>query len=107
MMREPDRDTELRTLLEALCEESITPEQMARLEAMMMADPGAEILYLEFMQIQSDLLREFGGARSGADLSGPDPGQSGVEDVLQPASSSLRLGGRLAPGNSCSSSLRP
>ncbi|AGA31610.1 LamG-like jellyroll fold domain-containing protein [Singulisphaera acidiphila] len=98
MMREPDRDTELRTLLEALCEESITPEQMARLEAMMMADPGAEILYLEFMQIQSDLLREFGGARSGADLSGPDPGQSGVEDVLQPASSSLRLGGRLAPG---------
>lgn len=98
-MREPDRDAELRVLLEALCEESITPEQMARLEAMMMADPEAETIYLEFMHLQADLLREFGGARFGADLSSPDPGRPGVEeDVLQPTSFSLRLESRPALG---------
>ena len=75
MTRGPDRFDELRGLLEALCEEAITPEQVARLEALVLADPEAEIYYINYMQMQVDLLREFGaisprpgaGCREGMD----------------------------------------
>lgn len=63
----PDPMGELRTLLEALCEETITPEQMARLEALVMADPEAEAAYFEVMQIQAELLHEFGGLSIGVE----------------------------------------
>ncbi|SIO67962.1 Concanavalin A-like lectin/glucanases superfamily protein [Singulisphaera sp. GP187] len=88
MMRDPDRDTELQSLLEAVCEETITTEQLARLEAIMMADPEAETRYLEFMQVHADLLREFGGARSRVDLSGWDRERSGFEEGVFPHTAS-------------------
>lgn len=65
MTREPDRFGELRGLLEALCEEAITPEQVARLEALVLADPEAEIYYINYVQMQVDLLREFGAVAPG------------------------------------------
>lgn len=55
-----DRFDELRGLLEALCEEAITPEQLARLEALVLNDPEAEIFYINYIQMHVDILREFG-----------------------------------------------
>ncbi len=71
MKRGPDRLDEVRTLLDALCEETITPEQMARLEALILADPAAEAFYIEFMHMQAGFLREFGGASPGLGAGGP------------------------------------
>ena len=51
---------ELRELLDSLCEESITAERMARLEALILADPEAEALYVQFMSMHADLHRHFG-----------------------------------------------
>jgi hypothetical protein len=61
MTAEPDRQAELRELLEALCEERITAAQAARLEALVLADPQAEALYITYLTMQADLAREFGG----------------------------------------------
>ena len=89
MVREPDRFEELRALLEALCEETITPEQVARLEAMILPDPEAEIYYITYMQMQVDLLREFGviSPRPVADSRGRTEwgGGSGAEAAGRPA----------------------
>lgn len=52
---------ELRELLDALCEESITAEQMVRLEAILLADPAAEAFYVQYMSMFADLQRHFGG----------------------------------------------
>src|SRR5262249_25220536 len=51
---------ELRTLLDALCEESITPEQLARLEELVLAHPEAEAFYVQFMSFHADLVRAIG-----------------------------------------------
>ena len=56
----PDQAAELRELLEALCEEQITPEQIARLEAIVLADPRAEEFCITYMAIQADLVRGIG-----------------------------------------------
>lgn len=88
MIREPERDVELRSLVEALCEETITPEQMSRLEAILWADPEAELHYLEHMQVHSDLIREFGGARAGTNSRDDDLSLSGLEEDLFPTGSS-------------------
>ena len=58
----PDTFAELRALLEAVCEESVTPAQMARLEALVLADPEAEAFYITYLHMQADLVREFGVA---------------------------------------------
>lgn len=51
---------ELRVLLDALCEESITPEQLQRLEELVLAHPEAEAFYVQFMSFQADLVRTVG-----------------------------------------------
>jgi hypothetical protein len=48
---------ELRLLLDALCEESITAEQLARLEELVLAHPEAEAYYVRFMSFFADLSR--------------------------------------------------
>jgi hypothetical protein len=52
---------ELRPLLEALCEETITPEQLARLEELVLAHPEAEAYYIQFMSFHADLIRTVAG----------------------------------------------
>jgi hypothetical protein len=47
-------------LLEALCEERITPDQVARLEQMVLGNSHAEKLYITFMTLQANLHFEFG-----------------------------------------------
>jgi hypothetical protein len=56
----PHRD-ELKALLDALCEETITPEQMARLEELVLAHPEAEAFYVQRMGLHADLIRHFRG----------------------------------------------
>src|SRR5262245_57607596 len=51
---------ELRSLLDALCEESITPEQVRRLEELVLTHPEAEAHYVQFMSLHADLVGHFG-----------------------------------------------
>jgi hypothetical protein len=94
---------ELRGLLDALCEESITPEQVRRLEELVLAHPEAEALYVQYMSLYADLSRRFAAlpAASGESLqAGPPPGPVPGQEMAregQPASIRLRrwLPGRL------------
>jgi hypothetical protein len=61
MNREPDESAELRGLLEALAEERITPDQAERLGTIILSDPKFEEMYITYMTMQADLVREFGG----------------------------------------------
>jgi Concanavalin A-like lectin/glucanases superfamily len=55
------QEAELRELLEAMCEERATPDQLRRLETMVLADPQAEELYITFMTLQATLRCKFRG----------------------------------------------
>ncbi len=52
---------ELRALLDALCEETITPEQFRRLEELILTRPEAEAYYVEHMRLHADLEAHFAG----------------------------------------------
>jgi hypothetical protein len=54
-----DKFDELRDILDALCEESITPAQGRRLEELVLASPEAEAFYVQFMSHFADLSRRF------------------------------------------------
>jgi hypothetical protein len=55
----PSELAELRSLLDALCEESITAEQVRRLEELVLTRPEAEAYYVQFMSLHADLHRHF------------------------------------------------
>jgi hypothetical protein len=84
MTLEPERLDELRRLVEALCEERITPEEAARLEALVLADPRAEALYITYLTMQADLAREIGGHPAAAAGGGGDA-RPDVPPARQPA----------------------
>src|SRR6516225_3328148 len=48
---------ELRSLLDALCEESISAEQLRRLEELVLSHPDAEAYYVQYMYLYADLSR--------------------------------------------------
>jgi hypothetical protein len=48
---------ELRSLLDALCEESISAEQVRRLEELVLSHPDAEAYYVQYMNLYADLSR--------------------------------------------------
>jgi hypothetical protein len=50
---------ELRTLLDALCEETITPDQVRRLEEIVLQHPEAEGYYVQYMSLVAELGRHF------------------------------------------------
>ena len=52
MTLRPDVLAELRALIEALCEETISAEQMTHLEEMVLADPAAEEFYITYLHMQ-------------------------------------------------------
>ena len=54
---------ELQALLNAVCEEAATPEQMQRLEEVVLADPAAEAYYVQYMSFYADLIRGVAGPR--------------------------------------------
>jgi hypothetical protein len=51
--------TELRDLLDALCDERISVEQMRRLEELVLAHPEAEAFYVRYMSLYADLVGHF------------------------------------------------
>lgn len=51
---------ELQTLLDALCEESITPEQVRRLEELVRINPAAEAYYVQYLSFCANLIGHFG-----------------------------------------------
>jgi hypothetical protein len=51
--------SELRTLLDALCEETITDEQVRRLEELVLNHPEAEAYYVQAMSQHADLVSHF------------------------------------------------
>jgi hypothetical protein len=59
MIHLPPELTELRDLLDALCEETITADQVRRLEELVLADPRAEAYYVQYMSLYADLTRHF------------------------------------------------
>jgi hypothetical protein len=61
-MMPADDFAELRGLLDALCEETITGEQMARLEEILLRRPEAEAYYVQYMSLYADLARQFAAA---------------------------------------------
>jgi hypothetical protein len=77
MTRPFDDLTELRTLLEALCEETITAEQTRRLEELVLARPEAEAYYVQYMSLQADLVSRFGAL--------PAPTEQSLRDRLRAA----------------------
>jgi len=60
-MHQFQESDELRVLLDALCEETITAEQMRRLEELVLGHPEAEAYYVQYMNLYADLARNFGG----------------------------------------------
>jgi Concanavalin A-like lectin/glucanases superfamily/FecR protein len=99
----PDEFDELRALLDALCEETITAEQVRRLEELVLRYPEAEAYYVQYMSLFADLGRHFavpGGRaerslheRLGARAQSP---QAGGQEMKAPragrrASRSVRL----------------
>jgi hypothetical protein len=98
MTDEADRWEELRTLLEALCEERITPEQMERMEHLVLADPENEAFYLRFMHLHADVIREFAGVLPGLGEGPRDRASGGVIDASPPATPGPHPGGLLARG---------
>ena len=50
---------ELRSLLDALCEETITAEQVRRLEELVLAHPEAEGFYVQYLHLYADLSQHF------------------------------------------------
>jgi hypothetical protein len=61
MTRETDEIAELRGLLDALCEESITAAQVRRLEELVLARPEAEAYYVQYMGLYAALGRHYAG----------------------------------------------
>ena len=61
-MSGPFKDfAELRDLLDALCEESITQQQLQRLEELVLGHPEAEAFYVQYMSMFAGLDRHFAG----------------------------------------------
>jgi hypothetical protein len=58
-----DARDELHSLLEAVCEESITADQVRRLEELVLTRPEAEAYYVQYMDLHAALILRF--ARSG------------------------------------------
>ena len=73
---------ELRALLDALCEESITGAQVQRLEELVLTHPEAEAYYVQYMSLHADLAGRFGGLPARAEQSLRDRLQTGQDDKV-------------------------
>src|SRR5262249_34011052 len=80
VMTGPFREfAELRSLLDAVCEESITAEQLRRLEELVLNHPEAEAYYVQFMSLHADLVGHFGRLPARAEQSLRDRVQTGQD----------------------------
>ena len=79
MMMPTEDFTELSGLLDALCEETITADQMRRLEEILLRHPEAEAYYVQYMSLYADLARRFAAAPA------PAPAVAGTVAAARPA----------------------
>jgi hypothetical protein len=75
-MRPFENIAELRELLDALCEETITAEQLRRLEDLILSHPEAEAYYVQTMGLHAELARHFVGGPTAKEPAVP-PGPAG------------------------------
>jgi hypothetical protein len=87
MSLSPQRAAELRELLEAFCEERLSPEQTARLDELVRHDPAAREFYIDYVWLHVGVGRQFGAHPRMVDLLAKDFG----EPTLAPASRLTRL----------------
>jgi hypothetical protein len=59
-MRPNHKLKDLPGLLDALCDQLITAEQMHHLEELLLAHPEARAYYVEYMSLYADLVHHFG-----------------------------------------------
>jgi hypothetical protein len=87
---------ELRALLNALCEETITPEQLRRLEELVLSHPEAEAYYVQTMSMQADLIGLFRALPSAAEhsLRGRAGAEASAALPVQPAAAEIRGAGK-------------
>jgi hypothetical protein len=64
---------ELRTLLDALCEETIDADGARRLAELVLSHPEAERFYIQYVSLHADLSRQFGGHAVTVALPRPEP----------------------------------
>ena len=64
---------EMQGLLDSLCEESIEPEQLRRLEELILSYPEAEAYYVQYMAFYSNLIGHFGVLPGGQDVGQREP----------------------------------
>ncbi|HEY1188653.1 MAG TPA: alpha-2-macroglobulin family protein [Gemmata sp.] len=69
----PEIIAELQPLLDALCEETITAEQLKRLEELVLMHPEAEAHYIRFMSFHADLIGQFAGLPEPKAAPQPEP----------------------------------
>ena len=67
--RSDNSPTELELLLEALCEERLTPELVQRLEQLVLTSPESRWQYLTYLDLHGTLFWDAAGAGS------PNPGE--------------------------------
>ncbi len=94
MNLQPAHLAELRALLDALCEEASTPEQMARLEELLRAHPEAEAYYVQFMGLHAELVRGFGTLPARIPTLAGAASDAGASPASVAAASSPRRRGR-------------
>ncbi len=85
MMLEHDRRRELDDLLNALCEETITPEQASRLESIVQSSRQARDRYLAYMSLDAELHWELAAATPGSPPETPplpNEGGTGQSPIL-------------------------
>jgi hypothetical protein len=82
---------EFRALLDALCEESITPEQVRRLEELILTRPEAEAYYVQYMSLFADLAGRFGVMPARAERSLRDRVGAGGQGAKGPEPSGRRF----------------
>jgi hypothetical protein len=87
----PSEDfAELHGLLDALCEETITADQMRRLEEILLRRPEAEAYYVQYMSLYADLARQFAAAAPAQGLTLAGPGSAGTVPTVPAARPSRR-----------------
>jgi hypothetical protein len=94
MTRPFDEFAELRSLLDALCEESINPEQLRRLEELVLGRPEAEAYYLQYMSLYAELGRHFSQPAGATEQSLRDRIGAGEPAGRQAARRTARAGRR-------------
>ena len=84
-MSHPSLIAELTPLLEALCEDRMTPPEVARLERLVLDSPDARWFYLSYLDLHGSLYWDAAGAGSATALSTDEISvHAGIPTIAEP-----------------------